>query len=172
MNLLNMYFTPFAALLVLAAIYFSDPDPTTKWLSFGVLALSLAVNHWFTRNIYRFVGWANRLKAVQVWLTFLWAAPLFYLLVGYWAPTWLLFAMPPVTAALYQGRWQTFLTACVSGASMLGLYYLRSASLGLELGETAWAMAFVHAAFIVILSMFVHAMAETALRLRDINARM
>lgn len=171
MNLLNLYFTPFATMLVLAAIYFTDPDKTTRNLSFGVLLVSLAVNHWFTRNTYRFVGWSSRLKIIQVWLTFLWCIPLFYLLVGYWAPMWLLFVMPPVTAALYQGRWQTLLTAAVSGATMLGVYHLRSASLGLELGEMAWAMAGIHAAFIIVLALFVHSLAQTALRLRDISIR-
>lgn len=168
MNLLNVYFTPFATALVLVALYFSEPEPMVKRLSFGVLLLSLIVNHWFTRNIYRFVGWSSRLKTFQVWLNFLWSVPLFYLLGAYWGPMWLLFTMSPVTSALYQGRWQTLGTACVSSATMLGLYYLRSASLGLPLGEVVWAMAFVHAAFIVVLSLFVHALAETALRLRDL----
>ncbi|MFA6028755.1 MAG: hypothetical protein WC969_02750 [Elusimicrobiota bacterium] len=171
MNLMNIYFTPFATMLVLAAIYFSEPDKLTRNMSFGVLLASLLVNHWFARNTYRFVGWASRLKLLQVWLTYFWVIPLFYLLGTYWGPMWLLFTMAPVTAAMYQGRWQTFATAVVSGLTMLALYALRAHTQGLELGEQHWAMAGVHAVFIVVIGMFAHALAETALRMRDVGSR-
>jgi hypothetical protein len=171
MNLLNIYFTPFAAALVLVAIYFSEPDKTTKYLSFGILALSLAVNHWFSKNTYRFIMWAQRLKIVQIWLTFLWSAALAYLLMPYWAPMWLLLTLPPVTAAMYQDKWKTLATGVVCAGTLLGLYYLRQLSVGLPLGAQFWAMAFVHAAFIPVLGVFVHALAETALRMRDIGTR-
>ncbi|MFH1725338.1 MAG: hypothetical protein ABII00_12060 [Elusimicrobiota bacterium] len=171
MNLLNLYFTPFAAILVLVALYFSDPDKTTKYLSFGILAASLVVNHWFAKNTYRFVGWTNRLKLVQVWLTFLWSALLAYLLMPFWAPMWLLLTMPPVTSALYQGRWQTMITGCICGATILGLYFLRQLSVGIPLGAQHWAQACVQAAFIPVLALFVHALAQTALRMRDIGSR-
>ncbi|MFA6092879.1 MAG: hypothetical protein WCU88_05500 [Elusimicrobiota bacterium] len=172
MNLLNLYFTPFATALVLAAIYFrEDIDRTSRNLSLAVLLASLVFNHLFTRYTYRIVGWSSRMKTMQVWLTFFWILPLFYLLGPYWGPMWLLFTMTPVTTALYQGRWQTLATASVSGASMLALYALRARSLGLELGETFWAMAAFHAAFIVVIAMFVHALAETALRMRDVRPR-
>ena len=169
MNLLNLYFTPFATSLVLVAIYFSEPDTLTKYWSFGILGLSLVVNHWFSKNTYRFIGWAQQLKLVQVWLTFLWSAALSYLLMPYWAPMWLLLIMPPVTSAMYQSKLKTLATGLICGASLLGLYYLRQRSVGLPLGEQFWAMAFVQAAFIPVLGVFVHALAETALRMRDIG---
>ena len=84
MNLLNRYFSPFAALLILAAVYFSEPDPRTRNLSWGVLLVSTAVNWWLSTNTYRFVGWAGRLRTLQIWLNFVWAVPLFYLLGGFW----------------------------------------------------------------------------------------
>ncbi|TBR23836.1 hypothetical protein EPO15_05205 [bacterium] len=171
MNLLNLYFTPFAAAMVVAAVYFSEPDATTKYLSFGLLFFSLAVNHWFSKNTYRFVGWAGRLKVLQVWLTFLWSAVLAYLLMPYWAPIWLLLTMPPVIAALNQGRWQTVGTALVCGLSVLGLYYLRQLSVGMPLGADHWAQASVQALFIPVLAAFVHELAETALRMRDVAMR-
>jgi hypothetical protein len=169
MNLLNLYFTPFATALVLAAIYFSEPDKTTRDLAFLVLLIQLITNHLFTRYTYRIVGWAGRMKTIQIWLTFVWAIPLFYLLGTYWGPMWLLFTMAPTTAALYQGRWQTLVMAALSGATMLVLCGLRAHLLGLELGEQLWAMAAVHAVFIVVIAMFVHALAQTALRMRDIG---
>jgi len=171
MNLLNLYFTPFATALVLVAIYFSEPDKVTKYWSFGILAVSLGVNHWFSKNTYRFFGWATQLKIVQVWLTFVWSAALAYLLMPYWAPMWLLLTLPPVTAAMYQDKWKTLATGIVCGATLLGLYYLRQRSVGMYLGDSRWAMAAVHAAFIPVLGVFVHALAQTALKMRDIGTR-
>ncbi|MBI4423564.1 MAG: hypothetical protein HY554_07555 [Elusimicrobia bacterium] len=164
MNLLNRYFAPFAALLIVSAVYFTEPDRRTLVLSGGVFVASLLVNWWLSANTYRFVGWAGRLRTVQIWLNFVWAVPLFYLLGGFWGPMWLLFVMAPVTAALYGGWAQTLSTALVSAGTMLGLYWLR----GLE-GEVAWGMAGIHAAFIVIMALFTYSLAQTALRLRDLN---
>ncbi|MBI4385896.1 MAG: hypothetical protein HY551_00790 [Elusimicrobia bacterium] len=171
MNLLNRYFAPFASLLILSAVYFSEPDRKTVVLSIGVLAVAIAVNGWFAKNTYHFVGWAGRLRTLQIWLNYVWTLPLFYLLHGFWAPMWLLFVMAPVTAALYQGRLQTFATSMTSGGTMLALYWIRARSNGLELGGVVWGMAVVHAAFIVVFSLFIHALAETALRLRDVSNR-
>lgn len=171
MNLLNLYFTPFAAAMVVAAVYFSEPDATTKYLSFGLLLFSLAVNHWFSKNTYRFVGWAGRLKVLQVWLTFLWSGVLAYLLMPYWAPMWLLLTMPPVTAAMYQGRAQTLGTAAVCGASVLGLYWVYERNVGMPLGQVMWAQGALQALFIPVLAAFVHELAQTALRMRDVAAR-
>ena len=164
MNLLNRYFSPFAALLILTAVFFSEPDPLTRNLAWAVLVVSAGVNWWLSANTYRFVGWAGRLRTLQVWLNFVWAVPLFYLLGAFWAPMWLLFVMAPVTAALYGGIWQTLFTALVSSGTMLGLYRLR----GIE-GAQAWGMAFTHAAFIVIMALFTYSLAQTALRLRDLS---
>lgn len=162
MNLLNRYFSPFAALLILSAVYFSEPDRKTIFSAIIVWLVSLAVNWWFAANTYRFIGWSHRLRLLQVWLNYVWSVPLFYLLHGFWGPMWLLFVMPPVTAALYQGRRATLATALMSSATMLGLYRLH----GME-GSAFWGMACVHASFIVIFSLFIHSLAQAALRLRD-----
>ena len=164
MNLLNRYFSPFAALLIVTAVYFSEPDPRTRNLSWAVLVASALVNWWLSANTYRFVGWAGRLRMLQIWLNFVWAVPLFYLLGGFWAPMWLLFVMAPVTAALYGGLAQTLLTALVSAGTMLVLYRLHGAE-----GAQAWGMAMTHAAFIVIMSLFTYSLAQTALKLRDLR---
>lgn len=166
MNLLNRYFAPFAAILIISAVYFTEPDDRTRKLSIGVFIASLLVNWWLTANTYRWVGWASRLRTLQIWLNYVWAVPLFYLLGGFWGPMWLLFVLAPVTAALYCGWGQTLATAAVSAGTMLGLYWLR----GLE-GDVAWGMAAIHAAFIVLMSLFIYSLAQAALRLRDMSAR-
>ena len=165
MHLLNRYFTPFAFVLILSAIYFSEPEPRDYKLSLAILGASVFVNWWISANTYRFIRWSRQLHVVQVWLNFVWAVPLFYLLQPYWGPMWLLFVMAPVTSALYMGRWQTLGTALVSAGTMLAIYYHRGV---FDIGP-AGGMACVHAIFIVVFSLFVHGLAQTALRMRDAN---
>jgi hypothetical protein len=170
MNLLNLYFAPFGATLVLVALFFSEPDRTTTYLSFVILALSLAVNWWFSKYTYRFIGWADKLRILQVWFSLLWSVLLFYLLFPFCAPTWILVLLPAVASALHQGRWQTLLTGCVAGAAVLGVYHLRWRG-ELSPSPEVWAQAFVHASFIPTLGLFVHALAQSALRMRDMRPR-
>jgi hypothetical protein len=167
MNLLNVYFVPFGAVLVVVALYFSGPEArSTSNAAFGILGGSLAVNFWFSKYAYRFVGWTNALRNLQVGISFLVSVLLFYMLFPFCAPTWLLVVLPAVAAALHQGRWQTLLTGLVSGAAVLGVYYIRWHVMSeMEMGPEVWSQAFIHAAFIPVLSMFVYSLAQTALKL-------
>jgi hypothetical protein len=164
MQMLNRYFSPFALIMILSAIYFSEPEPKDTKLSLAILAASIIVNWYLSANTYHFIRWARQMRVLQIWLNFVWAAPLVYLLVPYWAPVWLLFAMAPVTAALYMTWWHTFGTALISAGAMLLVYHLRN-PMALE-GATL-GMALVHAAFIVVFSLFVNSLAQAAIRLRD-----
>jgi hypothetical protein len=166
MQMLNRYFVPFALILILSAIYFSSPDQEVVNIAFGILAFAMAVNWWFSKNTYRYIHLAKQMKFLQVWLNYVWAVPLVYLLLPFWGPMWLLFAMAPITAALFSNRWHTLGMALVSAGTMLGIYYKQGAF------EAGWAegmagMTYVHAVFIVIIALFVYGLAQTALRLRD-----
>jgi hypothetical protein len=172
MQMLNRYFAPFALLLILSAIFFTVDNPwdfrhwdSSYTISLAILAASAVVNWWLSKNTYRFIHWAKQMRQLQIWLTFLWALPLFWLLQPYWAPMWLLFVMAPATAALYTGRGETTVTALVSAGSMLAIYYKRGAFDG-GIGPQG-GMAITHACFIVALSQFVYGLAQTALRMRD-----
>jgi len=165
MQMLNRYFAPFALLLILSAIYFSEPDPRDYKLSLGILAASILVNWALTKYAYRWFQWVQYMKALQVWANFIWSIPLFWLLQPYWAPMWLLFALAPATAALNTSRVHAFLCAAASAGTMLAIYHQRGVFDG-GIGP-AGGMAFVHAGFIIVLTMFVHALAQAALRLRD-----
>lgn len=165
MQMLNRYFSPFALALILSAIYFSEPEPRAYKLSLGILGASILVNWWLSANTYRFIHWSRQMRALQVWLNFVWAVPLFWLLQPFWGPMWLLFVMAPVTAALHFTRWQVLGTALVSAGTMLGIYYVN----GVFDGGPAAGMAVVHALFIVVFALFVHALSQTALRMRDAN---
>lgn len=174
MQMLNRYFAPYALLLILSAIWFTVETPTDigSWdanykLSLGILAASAAVNWWLNKNMYRFYSWAWQMRALQVWLDYVWAAALFWLLQPYWAPMWLLFVMSPATAALFWDRWKTLGMALISAGTMLAIYWQRGVFEG---GGPMAGMAVVHAAFIVVLALFVHGLAQAALRLRDAAA--
>ncbi len=172
MQMLNRYFAPFALLLILSGIWFTAENPTDvrHWdpsykAALVILVCSVIVNWWFASNTYRFIHWARQLRRVQIRLDFIWAVPLFWLLQPFWAPSWLLFVMAPATAALYTSQGETLLTAFVSALSMLAIYYKRGVFDG-GLGP-AGGMSIVHASFIVVFSLFVHGLAQAALRMRD-----
>lgn len=161
MHLLNRFFGPFAALLVLSAMYYSEPEPARVWACAGIIALGLGTNAWIARNCYRYIRWTQALRHAQIWANYVWALALFYLLGGWWGPMWLLLLLAPVSAAVYGGRTETVLAALVSGASLLGVYWLR----GVE-GGHAWGQAFVHALFLTLFPLFIHALAQASLRVR------
>ena len=172
MQMLNRYFAPFALLLILSAIWFTVENPTdvVGWganykAALGILAASALVNRWLSRNTYRWAQWAKYMRQLQIWMNFVWAVPLFWLLQPFWAPMWLLFVMAPCTAALAASWTETVVTAVVSAGAMLAIYYLGGVFDG-GLGP-AGGMAIVHASFIVVFSLFVHGLAQTALRMRD-----
>lgn len=172
MQMLNRYFAPFALLLILSAIWFSAENPTdiAHWdpsykAALAILAVSTVVNWWFTANTYRFIRWSRQLRQAQIWLTFVWTVPLFWLLQPFWAPMWLLFVMAPATAAMYTDLLETVITALVSAVCMLAIYYKRGVFDG-GVGP-AGGMAIVQAIFVVVFSLFVQGLNQAALRLRD-----
>lgn len=164
MQMLSRYFTPFALLLILSAVHFSEPEPGVTKIAIAILAADVFLNWWIGKNQYRWVGWAGRFRQMQVWLNFVWAMPLFYLLYPYWAPMWLLFVLAPTAAALTTSKLETVLCALCAAGAMIGIIWSRQPLEGPYLG-----MALSHGAFIVIFSLFVHSLAQTALRLRDSN---
>ncbi|MBI4802348.1 MAG: hypothetical protein HY796_07470 [Elusimicrobia bacterium] len=167
MHILNYYFTPFAVILIIFAIYFSEPEKSVTWASFAILAASFAVNYWFSKNAYRFMRWSRKIRSIIVWLYLITSVALFYLLGSYWAPMWLLFLIAPASSAMFMKKLQVFIVAFVSAASMLGVYYVKSLILEESLGTQLWAMASVQAMFVIFFSMFVAAMSEMILKVRD-----
>ncbi|MBI4055247.1 MAG: hypothetical protein HY402_03850 [Elusimicrobia bacterium] len=162
MRLLQRYFTPFAVLLVLSAVIFARPQPGPIYGSIGVLAVSLLGNELLARYAYRWIGWTRFLQRLHIWMHFFWSLPLFYLLGPIWGPMWLLFLFTPAAAALSSTRRMTWIAATASAGTLLGFY----ASRGLS-GTVFWGQALVHAAFILFFSLFVRALAEMTMKLRD-----
>ncbi len=176
MQMLNRYFVPFALILILSALWFNVENPSdwrhwdsTYKESLIILAISMAVNWYLSVNTYRYIHWAKQIKILEVWLYFLLAAALFWLLGPSWGPMWLLFVMSPVAAALFTNRWHTLGSALTSAGTMLLIYYKRG--LFHEGIGPAEGMACVHASFIVVFALFVYGLEQTALRLRDVALR-
>ena len=167
MHILNYYFTPFAIILIVFAIYFSEPEKSVTYASFAILAASFATNYWFTKNTYRFMRWMHNIRAIMVWLNLITSAVLFYMLMPYWAPVWLLFIIAPATSAMFMKKSGVLLISIASAASMLGVYYVKSVMLEMPFSQQLWAMASCHAMFVVFFSMFVAAMSEMILKVRD-----
>ncbi|HBE88006.1 MAG TPA: hypothetical protein DDW67_02570 [Elusimicrobia bacterium] len=183
MHILNHFFIPFALILIGFAIFFSEPETAVTRFSFAVLLAAFALNFWINRNTYRFVRWIRALRAATVWVNLLTAAVLFYLLGGYWAPMWLLFTMPPAAGGMFMTRAGTALTACAAAALMLGIYLFRGARFALiadpEITTYAdalrqvlatgqvWGQAAIHALFIIVFALFVQAMSEMVVKMRD-----
>jgi hypothetical protein len=164
MQMLSRYFTPFALVLILSAVYFGEPEPRATKIAVAILFSDMILNWWISRNQYRWAGWAGRLRQIQVWMNFVWAMPLFYLLYPYWGPMWLLFVLAPTAAALTTSRLETVLCALSAVGVMIAIICSRQPLEGAYLG-----MVISHAFFIVIFSLFIHSLAQTALRLRDSN---
>ncbi|OGR44798.1 MAG: hypothetical protein A2X35_05745 [Elusimicrobia bacterium GWA2_61_42] len=169
MHILNYYFTPFAVILILFAIFFSEPERKVTYASFAILAAAFVSNYWLGKNMYRFMRWSRHIRALTVWINLAVSAALFYLLSPYWAPMWLLFLTAPSASAMYMKKWQVFLTALGASAIMIALYYARSVAYGDGggMGSQLWGMALTQAVFIVFFSLFTAAMAEMIVKVRD-----
>src|SRR6185312_6084899 len=146
MQMLNRYFTPFALVLILSAVYFRIDDfreagSHAPFIAAGILVADVLVNWWLGRNQYRWIKWSRQLKLVQVWLPFV---------------------LAPTAAGLTASRGQTLVCALVSIGTMVGIYWSRQPLSGEFLG-----VALSQSAFILIFSLFVHSLAQAALRLRD-----
>lgn len=161
MHLLNRFFGPFAALLVLSAVYYSDPERERVWASLALIVVALATNSWIAKNCYRYIRWTQVLRHAQIWANFVWALALFTLLGAWWGPMWLLLLLCPVSAAVYGSRTETLLAALGSALGLLGFYWFR----GVE-GSYAWGQAYTHAAFLAIFPLFIHSLAQASLRVR------
>ena len=164
MQMLSRYFTPFALVLILLAVQFGEAESHITKIALGILVADVFANWWIGKNQYRWVGWAGRFRQMQVWLNLIWAIPLFYLLYPYWGPMWLLFVLAPTAAALTTSKLETILCSIAAAGSMIGIIRMRQPLEGPALG-----MVLSHAAFIIIFALFVHSLAQTALRMRDHN---
>lgn len=171
MHIFNYFFTPFGIVLILFAIFFSEPEKDVTYFSAGVLIIQFLVNFYISRNIYKFFRHMHQVRVSLVVFNTVTTSIIFYLLSAYWAPMWLLFVIPPAAGAMFMKRTGTILSSLFSALSMLFVYYLRSVMLEIETSPQLWAMASCQGLFIMIFSMFLNSMSEMMLKMRDSLAR-
>ncbi|MCX7648031.1 MAG: hypothetical protein N2Z60_05425 [Elusimicrobiales bacterium] len=167
MHFFNYTFTPFGVITVIFAITLSSPDKTDTLIRLFTLAIQFIVNFYVFKNIYKF---QKNMNATRVWLVIfniLTASVVFYFITAYWAPSWLLYAMPSSFAATFLNRKKTILISTLSVFSMFFVYWLRSLLLQLDISLQMWAMALSHGLFILTISIFINNMSETMIKMRS-----
>ena len=164
-RIVDRFFTPFALALVASSLYLGFAEPKIKAFSIGLvifLGIFNEVTAWLAR---RRMEWAVPIGSTRIVTNFVTNVALVYMLGTFWGPMWLLFVLTPVATALYASWLRTFVTAAISSAALLGIYWSR----GLE-GPVGWGQASLHAAFIVFISLFVNSIARLVMQMKNTSA--
>ncbi len=160
-RVVDLFFTPFALSLVVAALYLGYAEAWAKKMAIGLvigLGIFNEVSAYLSKNHQ---DWANKIGASRIAINFAANVYLVYLLGTFWGPMWLLFVLTPVATALYADWKKTMVTSAVSAGALLAIYWSR----GLE-GSIGWGQASIHAAFIVFISLFVNSIARMIMQMR------
>jgi hypothetical protein len=160
-RLVNRFFTPFALVMVVAAMELGYAEPKVYRTALA-LAIFLAVFNeasvWLARKR---TDWTFPIGYTRLAVNFVTNVSLVYMLGTFWGPMWLLFVLTPVATALYADWKKTLVTAVISSCALLGIYGSR----GLE-GAVGWGQASLHAAFIVFISLFVNSIARMIMQIK------
>ena len=165
-RLVDRFLTPFALALVVSSLYLGFAEPRAKAIAIGLvvfLGLFNEISSWMAK---RRQEWAVPIGNTRILTNFVANVALVYLLGTFWGPMWLLFVLTPVATALYASWKRTFVTAAISSAALLGIYWSR----GLQ-GPVGWGQASLHAAFIVFISLFVNSIARLVMQMKSTQSR-
>ncbi len=164
-RIVDRFFTPFALTLVISSLYLGFAEPKAKWISVGLVVFLGIFNEISAYLAKKHNEWAVPVGNTRLVTNFLANVVLVYLLGTFWGPMWLLFVLTPVATALYASQGRTFVTAAISSAALLGIYWSR----GLE-GPVGWGQASLHATFIVFISLFVNSIARLVMQMKSSSA--
>jgi len=164
-RIVDRFFTPFALSLVISSLYLGFAEQKVKVFSVGLVVFLGIFNELTAWMAKKRTAWAPTIGATRIVTNFVANILLVYLLGTFWGPMWLLFVLTPVATALYASWQRTFVTAAISSAALLGIYWSR----GLE-GPVGWGQASLHAAFIVFISLFVNSIARLVMQMKSTNA--
>lgn len=157
----DRFFTPFALVMVLAAMALGYAEPVVYRVALAIALALVAFNEtsvWLAR---RHPDWTVRIGTTRLVTNFVANVVLVYMLGTFWGPMWLLFVLTPVATALHADWRKTIGTAMISSAALLAIYGSR----GLE-GAIGWGQASLHAAFIVFISLFVNSIARMVMQIK------
>jgi len=161
-RIVDRFFTPFALSLVVSSLYLGFAEPRAKWISVGLVVFLGIFNEISAYVAKKHMEWAVAVGNTRIITNFIANIALVYLLGTFWGPMWLLFVLTPVATALYASWSKTLITATISSAALLGIYYSRD----LE-GPVGWGQASLHAAFIVFISLFVNSIARLVMQMKN-----
>ena len=105
---------------------------------------------------------SNIIMYTRVIFNFLINIFLVYVLVGFWAPMWLLFVLTPVAVAIYGNIKNTILISILVSSTLLSIYGIKGLS-----SLNGWAEAITNSIFIVMLSLFIHTLVTIIHRKND-----
>lgn len=165
-RVIDRFFTPFAAAMVLAAIGLGYAEKWIQNLSLWIVAGLVLFNQVTLVYARKRQDWAVRISYLRQAGNFLANIVLVYLLGTFWGPMWLLFVLTPVATALHASWKSTAAVAMGSAGTLLGIYAVRGLS-----GPVGWGQAALHASFIVFLSLFVNAIARMVMQIKAAPAR-
>ncbi|MFH1415610.1 MAG: hypothetical protein ABIH89_05945 [Elusimicrobiota bacterium] len=146
-TVVNTYLTPFAVILVLAAILFSRPSGRALYGSIILLGIAILNNIATAVLVKRFPGYRSIRMAINLAVNII----LVYLLVVFWGPIWYLFLLTPVATAVYSTRKRTLMISLLMSVLLAGIYAVRGVS-----ATVAWGQILCRIALLIFLSLFVN----------------
>ena len=161
-RLVDRFFTPFAATMVLAAMWLGYAEPKAEHAALAIVGALVVLNEGSIFLVKRKIEWTAAIGYARLATNFVANVILVYLLGTFWGPMWLLFVVTPVATALHAHWKETIITSLLSAGTLLGIY----ASRGLE-GAVGWGQASIHASFIVFISLFVNSIARMVMQIKS-----
>jgi len=149
-SLVHRYFTPFALALVSLALIVSRPAGIYSAVAVGILAFSAFFN-WATERWSHKHGFLTRVREARLGVNLAANSFLVFLLLGFWRPIWLLYALTPIATGVYESKTKTLQMAAALSVLLAWAYWIN----GLRSAPDA-AQAAIQAAFIFTMSLFVH----------------
>jgi PAS domain S-box-containing protein len=164
-RIVDRFFTPFALALVVSSLFLGYAETRSKIIAVSLVCFLAVFNESSAWIAKKKTDWAVTVGNTRIVTNFLSNVLLVYLLGTFWGPMWLLFVLTPVATALYASWQRTLVTAAVSAGALIGIYWSR----GLE-GSVGWGQASIHAAFIVLISLFVNSIARLVMQMKSQSA--
>jgi hypothetical protein len=155
--LVNRYATPFAALLVLLAIFLPSPVRHVKYISLLLVSFSVLFNQITIAYIKSRPDIMPRLKNLRMYTNLGVNVVLVYHLGPYWPPIWLLLALTPIATAIYASPKQSLITSLMIASLIMATRVLQGGN-----SLVAWGQTLTCAAFVVFLSLLLNELAQEA----------
>lgn len=164
-RLVDRFFTPFAATMVLASMFLGYAERRVEYWSMAIVTALVVFNELSVYISRRRTAWTLAISYSRLATNFVANVTLVYLLGTFWGPMWLLFVLTPIATALHADWKKTLAIGVVSAGALLAIYWSR----GLE-GPVGWGQASLHAAFIVFISLFVNSIARMVMQMKSAGA--